>query len=74
VTLPAVNYNFDDTKPLLIAVDFSAAPASAIRSNGAVPPAQARAYYKLGAAATTANRTGFTAFPGLHLVQSIEVF
>jgi hypothetical protein len=43
VILPAVNYRLDQTKPLLIAVDFSAAPASAIRGTGAVPPEQASA-------------------------------
>jgi hypothetical protein len=74
VTLPAVNYNFNRTKPLLIAVDFSAAPGSTIRGNDAVPPEQASAYYKQEAAAATANRADFTSFPGLYLVESIEVF
>jgi hypothetical protein len=74
VTLAPVNYRFDETKPLLIAVDFSAAPGSTIRVNDAVPPAQASAYYKQQAAAATANRTGFTPDPGLYLVERIEVF
>jgi hypothetical protein len=76
VTLPAVNYNFDRTKPLLIAVDFSAAPASAIRANSAVPSEQASAYYKLGAAAATPNRANFTAasLRGVFLIETIEVF
>jgi hypothetical protein len=75
VTLPAVNYRFDESKPLLIAVDFSPAPASAIRRNGAVLPGQASAYYKLGAAAATPNRANFTAASvGVLLIETIEVF
>jgi hypothetical protein len=70
-----VNYNFDRTKPLLIAVDFTAAPASAIRGTGAVPPEQASAYYKLGAEAATPNRANFTAASfGAFLIETIEVF
>jgi len=74
VTLPAVNYNFNRTKPLLIAVDFSDAPASAIRVNLAVPPEQASSYFQQGAAAATANRTDFTPEIGLGLIERIEVF
>ena len=71
-TLGVVKYRFDETKPLLIAFDFSAAPASAIKYAPA-PPEEASAYYKLGAAAETANRAGFTAYPGLYLIERIEV-
>jgi hypothetical protein len=74
LSIPAVNYRLDATKPLLIAVDFSAAPASAIRGNDAVPPEQASAYYKLGAEAATADRADFTAYPGLYLIEQIEAF
>jgi hypothetical protein len=76
VPIPAVNYRFDETKPLLVAVDFSAAPApaSAIRCTKTVPPEQAMGYYKLGAEAATTNRAGFTKYPGLYLIESIEVF
>ena len=73
VTLPPVNYRFDETKPLLIAVDFGATPASGIRYTDAVTPQQASAYHKLGAEAANATRAGFTAYPGLYLIERIEV-
>jgi hypothetical protein len=73
VTLPAVNYTLDEGQPLLIAVDFSAAPPSGIRYTDAVTAQQASAYYKLGSAAAIADRTAFTSYPGLYLVEKIEV-
>ena len=66
-------YHLDEGQPLLIAVDFSAAPPSGIMYTDAVPPEQATAYYKEGAEAATANRTGFTQAPGIYLIEKIEV-
>jgi len=66
-------YNLDEGQPLLIAVDFSAAPASGIRCTEAVPPEQASAYYKKGSEAMNPDRTGFTAISGIYLIEKIEV-
>jgi hypothetical protein len=67
-----VSYNLDEKEPLLIAVDFSAAPASGVAYTE-VPPEEACAYYKQGSEAGTANRTGFTTYPGIYLIEKIEV-
>jgi hypothetical protein len=68
-----VNYTLDAEKPLLIAVDFSAAPPSAMRYTEAVTAQQASAYYQLGPGAATPDRTGFTSYPGLYLIEKIVV-
>jgi hypothetical protein len=68
-----VFYNLDEKEALLIAVDFSAAPSSGIRCTKAVPPEQACAYYKEGSGTATPNRTGFTTYPGIYLIEKIEV-
>jgi hypothetical protein len=73
VTLPAVNYNLDEAQPLLIAVDFSVASTSRIRCTKAVPFQEAFAYFKLGAEAAKANRTGFAPYPGIYLIEKIEI-
>jgi hypothetical protein len=86
VTLPAILYTLDNTKPLLIAVDFSATPASDIMYRE-VSPAVAVAYYKLQAPlqpgeepeARKMDRTGYFREPtdpmkgGIYLIEKIEV-
>ncbi len=84
VTLDPITYNLDADQPLLVAIDFSATP-SAVRSsdhvNGVyhVPPEDALAYYLEpvnggGNQASVQNRAGnFTDYPGLHLIERIDV-
>jgi hypothetical protein len=85
MTLPAYLYTLDHTKPLLIAVDFSAAPASGIMYRD-VSPNEARAYYKLQAPlqpgehpeARKTDRSGFTSWIStkggvIALIERIEV-
>src|SRR5262249_53214885 len=68
--LPAVSYALDHTKPLLIAVDFSATPFSDIMYKEA-SPREAVAYYKVQPPPTPTgepearktNRTGYTRYP-----------
>jgi hypothetical protein len=78
VTLPLspvqdITYNLDEGQPLLIAVDFSAAYPSGIKCTKAVPTEQACAYYKSGAEAAKPDRSGFTKYPGIYLIEKIEV-
>jgi hypothetical protein len=78
VTLPALvthilDYDLDETQPLLIAVDFSDTPPSAIGCTKDVPVDQACAYYNTGAWAATKDRTGFTQYPGIYLIEKIEI-
>ena len=73
VTLLAFKYNLDATQPLLIAVDFSATPESRIRCKQGVPIQEACAYIKFGAEAAKANRTGFAPYPGIYLIERIEI-
>src|SRR5215467_2582110 len=74
VTLPLgpsqdITYNLDEGQPLLIAVDFSATHPSGIKCTKAVPTEQACAYYKSGAEAAKPDRSGFTKFPGIYLIE-----
>ena len=71
VTL-SFSYSLDAGKPLLIAVDFSAAPPSGISYARAVPATQATAWRKLGAAAAIANRAGFTSSTRIYLIEEIQ--
>jgi hypothetical protein len=74
-TTGAIEYDLDETKPLLIAVYFNpGSGASGVRCNRNVPPEQAMAYYKLGQEASTPNRTGYTAYPGVYFIESIEAW
>ena len=81
LTLPPVEYALDEGQPLLIAVDFSATPASAIRVSdhalGApdhVPPEEALTYFKIATeAAAMPDRTGFDSTAGFNLIYKIEV-
>ena len=70
VTVPAILYTLDNTKPLLIAVDFSATPASGIMYRE-VPAEKAVAYFKLQGPlqqgeepeARKTDRSGYTRYP-----------
>jgi hypothetical protein len=83
MTIPENVYNLDEGQPLLVAVDFSAVPPSGIRCTKAVPTEQACAYYKkrptdpsgttLLSEAANANRIGFTQYPGIYLIEKIEI-
>jgi hypothetical protein len=86
VTLPAILYTLDNTKPLLIAVDFSATPASDIMYRE-VSPAVAVAYYRLQGPlqpneepeARKMDRANYFREPtdpmkgGIYLIEKIEV-
>jgi hypothetical protein len=71
LTMPAILYTLDHTKPLLIAIDFSATPVSEIMYRD-VPPNVANAYYKEQAPlqpgeepeARKTDRDGYTPWPG----------
>ena len=80
--LPLVDYALDQTRPLLVAVDFSDAPPSGIRTSDHavgspdihVPPEEAQTFFRTATeAAATADRTGFDPTPGLNLIYKIEV-
>jgi hypothetical protein len=86
VTIPAILYTLDNTKPLLIAVDFSVTPASGIAYRR-VPPEKAVAYFKLQGSlepgedpeARKTDRDGYTRWPtntakgGIYLIERIDV-
>ena len=84
VTIPAILYTLDNTKPLLIAVDFSATPASGIMYRE-VPAENAVAYYKLQGPlqpgeepeARKTDRSGYTPSPAgrgrIYLIERIDV-
>jgi hypothetical protein len=73
-SLGEISYSLDAKQPLLIAVDFSAAPSSGIRCKKAVPADQARAYRKSAAAeAAKADRHSYSPYPGVYLIENIKV-
>jgi hypothetical protein len=73
-TLPDVNYNLDESQPLLIAVDFSRGLPSGVRFRDAVPPEQATAYFQAGAEASFRDRTaGYSQANRIYLIERIEV-
>jgi hypothetical protein len=81
VTDPVVIYTVDQTKPLLIAIDFSASPASAIAfedAAAATPPDPVQAYYSNspGGEAFKPKRVGSYTTPPtgrrLYLIEKIE--
>ena len=81
VTIPAILYTLDHTKPLLIAIDFSAIPASEIMYRD-VPPNLASAYHKEQAPlqpgeepeARKTDRDGYTPWPAvIALIERIDV-
>jgi hypothetical protein len=86
VTLPAISYSVDHTRPLLIVVEFSASPNSSLMYRE-VPPDKAVAYYKAQGPlqageqpeARKTDRSGYSRWPtdpargGIYLVERIEV-
>jgi len=81
VTMPAILYTLDHTKPLLIAIDFSATPVSEIMYRD-VPPNVANAYYKEQAPlqpgeepeARKTDRDGYTPWPAvIAFIERIDV-
>ena len=81
VTIPAILYTLDHTKPLLIAIDFSATPVSEIMYRD-VPPNVANAYYKEQAPlqpgeepeARKTDREGYTPWPAvIAFIERIDV-
>jgi hypothetical protein len=80
-TLDAIEYALDESQPLLIAVDFSAAPplSAVIATDNVTPPDQALAYFKQAPANQTPNeaslrdRTGFMQAVGIRLIERIDV-
>jgi hypothetical protein len=73
LTLPAVNYNLDRTKPLLIAMDIST-NSGAIPFLQGVPATDAVAFFNQGAEAATKDRSpGYTSRPRIYLIQRIDV-
>jgi hypothetical protein len=69
-------YNLAAWQPLLIAVDFSYTPPSAVKCTKNVPLDQACAYYSKGAWAAKPDRsalTQWTQWPGIYLIEKIEV-
>jgi Fibronectin type III domain len=73
-TLPDVNYNLDESQPLLIAVDFSRGFPSGVRFRGTVPANEATAYFHAGAEASFRNRTaGYSQASRIYLIERIEV-
>jgi hypothetical protein len=61
VPLPPFAYPLDNSKPLLIAVDFSASPASGVKHSDRVPITRAAVYYIQGAEAALQTRSaGYT--------------
>jgi hypothetical protein len=73
LTLPAVDYNLDRTKPLLIAMDISNSSGALPFLQG-VPATDAVAFFNLGAEAATKDRSpGYTSRPRIYLVERIDV-
>jgi len=69
-----VPYRLDNTKALLIIVDFSASPPSAIRGTDAVVLGHAYIYSKMASnQAMLRDRTGFSDSHVIRLVEKIEV-
>jgi hypothetical protein len=81
VTLPAVDYTLDQTKPVLIAVDFSASAVSGVMFMQ-LRPEETVGCYKAQTPLTPGeepearktDRTGYVATPGnLYLIERIDV-
>jgi hypothetical protein len=69
-----INYTLDPTQPLLIAVDFSAAPGSGLGFVQSVPAVEATAFFNLGAEAAVMNRSAnYTLVNEILFFQKIEV-
>jgi hypothetical protein len=83
VALAPVAYTLDNSKPLLIAVDYSASPASGVKASNPLPITLASVYYKAGAEAglQTRSATGYNlittsgpTYSAVNLIASIYVF
>jgi hypothetical protein len=74
VTLvPDVDFVLDESKPLLVAVDFSPVPLSAISYTDTVPQ-EAVGYWRLGAEAAVRDRSaGYQPENRIYLIEKIEV-
>jgi hypothetical protein len=73
LTLPAVDYQLDHTKPLLIAMDISN-NSGALPFLQGVPATDAVAFFNQGAEAATKDRSpGYTSRPRIYLVERIDV-
>ncbi len=73
LTLPAVAYNLDRTKPLLIAMDISNNSGTLPFLQG-VPTTDAVAFFNLGAEAAVNDRSpSYTTRPRIYLVERIDV-
>jgi hypothetical protein len=74
LNLPAVQYNLDQSQPLLIAFDFSVSPGSGIKYVEPVPAAEATAYYNLGAEAKLRDRSsGYASADRVYFIMEIQV-
>jgi hypothetical protein len=82
VALAPVAYALDSSKPLLIAVNYSASPASGVKSSNPMPITRAAVYYKPGAEAALQTRsagynlstTGDPTLSAINLIANIYVF
>jgi len=73
LTLPAVAYNLDRTRPLLIAMDVSD-NSGALPFLQGVPATDAVAFFNLGAEAATKDRSpSYNSRPRIYLVERIDV-
>jgi hypothetical protein len=73
LTLPAIDYNLDRTKPLLIAMDISNTSGVIPFAQG-VPATDAIAFFNLGAEAATKDRSpAYTSRSRIYLIQRIDV-
>ncbi len=82
VALAPVAYTLDMSKPLLIAVNYSASPASGVKASNPLPITRAAVYYKPGAEAALQTRsagynlitTGDPTLSAINLIANIYVF
>jgi hypothetical protein len=82
VALAPVAYTLDMTKPLLIALNYSASPASGVKASNPLPITRAAVYYNPGAEAGLQTRsagytlitTGDPTLSAINLIANIYVF
>jgi hypothetical protein len=82
VALAPVLYALDNSKPLLIAINYSASPASGVKASNPLPITRASVYYKPGAEAGLQTRsagynlitTGDPTLSAVNLIANIYVF
>jgi hypothetical protein len=82
VALAPVLYALDNSKPLLIAINYSASPASGVKASNPLPITRASVYYKPGAEAGLQTRsagynlitTGDPTLSAINLIANIYVF